>query len=92
MKKLSGRQVAIVGTICLFLGALLLAVAGLYGGQFSDASGYRPSGGRRKLLYYFLQNILWLAQHNSQGRILVLIGGGLFLCGIGLTLLARRMG
>ena len=26
MKKLSGRQVAIVGTICLFLGALLLAV------------------------------------------------------------------
>ena len=91
MKKLSGRQVAIVGTICLFLGALLLAVAGLYAAQFDPSPAYRPSG-RRRLLYNFLQNILCLAQHNSQGRILVLIGGGLFLCGIALTLLARRMG
>ena len=68
------------------------AAAGLYGGQFAPSSGDRPSGGRGKLLYYFLQNILWLAENDLQGRILILAGGGLLLCGLGLTVLAKRMG
>ena len=67
--------------------ALLLAVAGLCGGQFASSSGNRPSGGRGKLLYYFLRNILWLAENDLQGRILVLAGGGLVL-----TVLAKKMG
>ena len=90
MKKPSALGLA--GAACLLAGALLLAVAGLYGGQFAPSSGDRPSGGRGKLLYYFLQNILWLAENDLQGRILILAGGGLLLCGLGLTVLAKRMG
>ena len=90
MKKPSFFRLA--GSACLLAGALLLAVAGLCGGQFASSSGNRPSGGRGKLLYYFLRNILWLAENDLQGRILVLAGGGLLLCGLVLTVLAKKMG
>ena len=90
MKKSSAPGLA--AAACLVTGALLLAAAGLYGGQFAPSSGDRPSGGRGKLLYYFLQNILWLVENDLQGRILILAGGGLLLCGLGLTVLAKRMG